>query len=66
LYAGFSSLTSLDALGEMAYFINQLGIDYHYKALSKGLIDSRNVIYFLSVIALMLMATRLVLGSRKW
>jgi ABC-2 type transport system permease protein len=66
LYAGFSSLTSLDALGEMAYFINQLGIDFHYKALSKGLIDSRNVIYFLSVIALMLMATRLVLGSRKW
>jgi ABC-2 type transport system permease protein len=66
LYAGFSSFTSLDALGEMAYFINQLGIDYHYKALSKGLIDSRNVIYFLSVITLMLMATRLVLGSRKW
>jgi ABC-2 type transport system permease protein len=66
LYAGFSSLTSLDAWGEMAYFVNQLGIDYHYKALSKGLIDSRNVIYFLSVIALMLMATRLVLGSRKW
>ncbi|QHT69247.1 gliding motility-associated ABC transporter permease subunit GldF [Rhodocytophaga rosea] len=66
LYAGFSSLTSLDALGEMAYFINQLGIDYHYKALSKGLIDSRNLIYFFSLIAFMLMATRLVLGSRKW
>jgi ABC-2 type transport system permease protein len=66
LYAGFSSLTSIDAWGELAYFINQLGIDYHYKALSKGLIDSRNVIYFLSVIALMLMATKLVLSSRKW
>jgi ABC-2 type transport system permease protein len=66
LYAGFSSLTTLDAFGETAYFINQLGIDYHYKALSRGLIDSRNVIYFLSLIALMLTATRLVLGSRKW
>jgi ABC-2 type transport system permease protein len=44
----------------------QLGLEYHYNALSKGLIDSRNVIYFLSVIALALMATRLVLESRKW
>jgi ABC-2 type transport system permease protein len=66
LYAGFSSLTSINAWGELAYFINQLGIDYHYNALSKGLIDSRNVFYFLSVIAIMLMATRLVVGSRRW
>lgn len=66
LYAGFSSLTSINAWGELAYFINQLGIDYHYNALSKGLIDSRNVFYFLSIIAIMLMATRLVLGSRRW
>lgn len=66
LYAGFSSLTTIDAWGELAFFISQLGIDYHYKALSRGLIDSRNVIYFLSLIALMLMATKLVLSSRKW
>jgi ABC-2 type transport system permease protein len=46
--------------------MGQLGLEYHYNALSKGLIDSRNVIYFLSVIALALMATRLVLESRKW
>jgi ABC-2 type transport system permease protein len=39
---------------------------YHYNALSKGLVDSRNVIYFMSVIFLMLLATRLVLESRKW
>lgn len=66
LYAGFSSVTSTDALGEMAFFINQLGIDYHYKALSRGLIDSRNVIYFFSLIIIMLMATKLVVSSRKW
>lgn len=66
LYAGFSSLTSINAWGDFAYIINQLGIDYHYNALSRGLIDSRNVIYFLSMIILMLMATKLVLSSRKW
>jgi ABC-2 type transport system permease protein len=66
LYAGFSSLTSINAWGNLAFFMNQLGIDYHYNSLSKGLIDSRNVLYFLSIIALMLMATRLVIGSRNW
>ncbi len=65
-FAGFSFLSSLSLGGEMSYAITWLGLDYHYQALSKGLIDSRNVIYFLSVIALMLMATRLVLVSRKW
>jgi ABC-2 type transport system permease protein len=65
LYAGFSFMAALGS-GEGAYLISQLGIDYHYQALSKGLIDSRNVVYFISVIALMLMATRLVIGSRKW
>ncbi len=65
LYAGFTSLSSINVWGEGAYIISQLGIDYHYNALSKGLIDSRNVIYFISLIAIMLMATRLVLGSRK-
>lgn len=66
LYAGFSSLATFNAWGDAAYLITQLGIDYHYRALSKGLIDSRNVVYFLSVIAVMLLATRFVLGSRKW
>jgi len=65
-FAGFSALASLSSTGAFTYLIGQLGLDYHYSALSKGLIDSRNVIYFLSVIALALMATRLVLESRKW
>lgn len=66
LYAGFASLASFNAWGDWAYIITQLGITYHYQALSKGLIDSRNIVYFLTVIIIMLMATKLVLGSRKW
>jgi ABC-2 type transport system permease protein len=66
LYAGFTSLSTLDIWENAAYFIAQLGIDFHYNALSKGLIDSRNLIYFISVITIMLMATRLVVGSRRW
>ncbi len=65
-FAGFSALASLSSTGAWTYLISQLGLDYHYSALSKGLVDSRNVIYFVSVIFLMLLATRLVLESRKW
>ena len=38
----------------------------HYSSLSRGVIDTRDVLYFLSVIALFLGATKLVLASRKW
>lgn len=66
LYYGFNSLATLDVLSGKGYIIQQLGILYHYNALSKGLIDSRNVVYFISVIVTMLMLTKLVLSSRKW
>ena len=35
-------------------------------SISKGLIDSRDVLYFVSVSALRIVATKLVLESRKW
>jgi ABC-2 type transport system permease protein len=43
-----------------------LGIAAHYRDLSKGLIDSRDLIYFLSVVWVALQATRLALRSRNW
>ncbi len=47
-------------------FIKQLGILYHYDSMRKGLLDTRDVIYFLSVIFLMLSITKLILSSRQW
>jgi ABC-2 type transport system permease protein len=66
LYTGISALASLPVWGNAALLVSQLSVDYHYNALSKGLVDSRNVLFFLSVIFLALSATKLVLGSRKW
>ena len=34
-----------------------LGIDFHYRSISRGVLDSRDVIYFLSVIFLFLLIT---------
>ena len=66
IYTGFDLLASIPALASYSYGIGQLGISYHYDAISKGLIDSRDVLYFLTVIAIMILSTKLVISSRKW
>jgi ABC-2 type transport system permease protein len=66
LFAGFDSIASINLWASNALFIKQLGIFNHYDSLSKGLIDSRDVIYFLSVTFLMLLITKIVLGARSW
>lgn len=66
LFSGINSLASLDFWENSALFISQLGILHHYDAMSRGLIDSRNLTYFLSVIIVMLLLTQLKLASRKW
>ncbi|KXK30537.1 MAG: gliding motility-associated ABC transporter permease GldF [Bacteroidetes bacterium OLB12] len=63
IYTGFDSLATF---GNNALLIKQLGILYHYDSLSKGLIDSRDVVYFISITAFILVATRTVIGSRQW
>lgn len=58
LYYGFSAISRLPALASGPdYFVEMLGIDFHYKSISRGLIDTRNIIYFLSVIFLFLTIT---------
>lgn len=65
-FSGFDSLSTLPAFEKYSLGIKQLGILYHYQALSKGLIDSRDLIYFISVALIMLSFTHLILQSRKW
>ncbi|MCD6307953.1 MAG: ABC transporter permease [Candidatus Latescibacteria bacterium] len=47
-------------------FFQYLSIDYHYNNISRGVIDSRDVIYYLSVVVAMLSLAKLSLESRKW
>ena len=56
LYFGFEFIYGFEILGTMGYFIKTLGIDYHYISISRGVIDSRDLIYFASVIFLFLIA----------
>jgi gliding motility-associated transport system permease protein len=43
-----------------------LGIDYHFSNIARGVIDSRNIIYFLSLIGFSLYCTTVALERRKW
>ena len=65
-YLGFESVYHMGMFGSADLFIKRLGVMDHYESISRGVIDTRDVLYFISVMALFLMATRMVLQSRKW
>ena len=50
----------------MVPVLQYLSIDYHYQNIARGVIDSRDVLYYLSVVVFMLSLARLSLESRKW
>jgi len=66
VYIGFDYISQFGIWGGWAYTIEKIGISFHYSSISRGVVDSRDIIYFVSVILLFLYATRLVLESRKW
>ena len=66
LYYGFSAISRLALFaGGTDYYIEMLGIDFHYRSISRGVIDSRDIIYFLSVIFLFLTITDRNLFKRQ-
>jgi ABC-2 type transport system permease protein len=64
-FYGFYFLSGLPVFfGKWDALVQKFGMDYHYHALSKGAPDTRDLIYFLSVIAVFLLITRFVLQYR--
>lgn len=58
LYYGFSAISRLPAFSNGAdYYVEMAGIDFHYRSISRGLVDTRDLIYFLSIIFLFLTIT---------
>ena len=55
LYSGFNAVSQLPVFAAGAdYYIEMFGIDFHYRSISRGVVDSRDIIYFLSIIFLFL------------
>jgi ABC-2 type transport system permease protein len=65
LYFGFGAISKLPVFtGNADYYIEMLGINFHYQSISRGVVDSRDVIYFLSIIFLFLFATQKNLNKK--
>ncbi|MDB5192035.1 MAG: gliding motility protein GldF [Segetibacter sp.] len=58
LYSGFDALSKLPAFkGGVDYYIEMLGINFHYRSISRGVVDTRDVLYFVAIITLFLLIT---------
>lgn len=66
LYAGFDSISSLKIAGGFDDLVIRLGISDHYRSMSRGVIDTRDIMYFVSVAAFFILLTRIRLEKRKW
>jgi len=65
IYSGFQAISQLPALQSGAdYYVSMLGIDQHYRSISRGVVDSRDIIYFASVIFFFLFYTNRNLINR--
>lgn len=65
LYFGFSAISKLPVFtGNADYYIEMLGIDFHYQSISRGVLDTRDIIYFFSVIFIFLFATQKNLNKK--
>jgi ABC-2 type transport system permease protein len=62
LYFGFNAISKLPVFtGNADYYIEMIGIDFHYQSISRGVLDTRDIVYFLSVIFLFLFSTQKIL-----
>ena len=58
-YTGFEAISKLPIFkGLYDYAIELLGINFHYRSMSRGVIDTKDVFYFIGVISLLLMITQ--------
>lgn len=66
-YQAFDSLAMLPVFaGSADRILEGISLGHHYRNLSRGLIDLRDVLYFASVVLFFVLLTRTVLDSRKW
>jgi len=65
-YIGFEELSSLSFFGKADTVVQSLGINEHYNSISRGVVDTRDVVYFVSFNTIFILLTRTVLESRKW
>ena len=65
-YMGFELIYTFILSGSAGLLVQSLGINAHYSSMSRGVIDSRDLVYFISFTGVFILLTKLSLESRKW
>jgi ABC-2 type transport system permease protein len=65
-YSGFEFISSVLSVPGLSNVLSLMGISIHYESLSRGVIDSRDIIYFVSLTLFFLFLSRFILEKRKW
>ena len=67
IYIAFDYISQFHLfIGKNDYLVESFGLGAHYDSMGKGVIDSRDLVYFLSIISFFILLTRTALSSRKW
>jgi ABC-2 type transport system permease protein len=65
-FGGFYYLSTLSVFSDSESLLQSIGMRYHYESISRGVVDTRDVVYFLTLNAFFILLTKTVLASRKW
>lgn len=65
-YNLFELIADFKLLGTWDSVVANLGINAHYQSISRGVIDSRDLFYFIGFDIVFIAATKTVFGGRKW
>jgi ABC-2 type transport system permease protein len=66
LYIGFDFIYSFALFGKVDLLIKSLGMNDHYQSMSRGVLDTRDMIYFLGLISFFILLSRYSIERRKW
>jgi ABC-2 type transport system permease protein len=66
LFIGFEMMHSAKLFGSFDLFIRSLGLQAHYASMGRGVIDSRDILYFFGVIVLFLALAKQAAGYRQY
>jgi len=64
-YSGFGFIGKLPFPSYISSMITSLGIDAHYESVSRGVLDSRDLLYFLLMAGFFILLTRIVLEWKR-
>lgn len=65
-YQGIASLAQLSVMTVKGFSLASIGLQSHYESVSRGVLDTRDVAYFIAVILLFVFLSKNVLGGKRW